>query len=93
MADDEAGDAGMPRDRGACLSQAYVNAFGTYDEPDWDPQQGFVANRERLIKVYDYYRDTYLKRPDQFLWAGLGRMAGGAVISGLDLAVNGGETF
>ena len=93
MADDEAADAGAPRDRGAYLSQAYVNAFGTYDEPDWDPQQGFAANRDRLIKVYDYYRDTCLKRPDQFLWAGLGRMAGGAVIGGLDLAVNGGETF
>jgi len=57
MADDEAADAGAPRDRGAYLSQAYVNAFGTNDEPDWDPQQGFVANRDRLIKVYDYYRD------------------------------------
>jgi hypothetical protein len=57
MADNEAGDAGAPRDRGAYLNQAYVKAFGTYDEPDWDPQQGFVANRDRLIKVYDYYRD------------------------------------
>jgi hypothetical protein len=94
MADDEeVGDAGAPRDRGVYLSQAYVNAFGTYDEPDWDPEQGFAANRDRIVKLYDYYRDTYLKRPDQFLWAGLGRMAGGAVVGGLDLLVNGGETF
>jgi hypothetical protein len=93
MADDEAADAGAPRDRGAYLSQAYVNAFGTYDEPDWDPEQGFAANRDRIVKLYDYYRDTYLKRPDQFLWAGLGRMAGGTVVGGLDLVVQGGETF
>ena len=46
MADDEeVGDAGAPRDRGAYLSQAYINAFGKYDEPDWDPEQGFAANR------------------------------------------------
>jgi hypothetical protein len=75
------------------LSQAYVNAFGKYDEPDWDPEQGFAANRDRIIKLYDHSRDTYLKRPDQFLWAGLSRMAGGAVIGGLDLVVSGGETF
>ena len=63
------------------------------DEPDWDPEQGFAANRDRIVKLYDYYRDTYLKRPDQFLWAGLGRMAGGTVVGGLDLLVDRGETF
>ena len=94
MADEEeVGDAGAPRDRGYYLSQAYVNAFGAYDEPDWNPEQGYAANRDRIIKLYDYYKDTYLKRPDQFLWAGLGRMAGGAVVGGLDLVVHGGETF
>jgi hypothetical protein len=54
MVDDEAADAGASRDRGAYLSQAYVNTFGTYDEPDWDPQQGFVANRDRLINPRDF---------------------------------------
>lgn len=37
---DENGDAGAPRDRGYYLSRAYVNAFGVYDEPNWDPEQG-----------------------------------------------------
>ena len=72
MGDEATGDAGAPRDRGAYLSQAYINAFGKYDEPDWDPDQGFAANRERIIKLYDYYRDAYLKRPDQFLWGRVG---------------------
>jgi len=85
MSEEETGDAGAPRDRGAYLSQAYINAFGKYDEPDWDPEQGFAANRDRIVKLYDYYRDTYLKRPNQFLWAGLGRMAGGAVVGGVDI--------
>jgi hypothetical protein len=90
---DSDGDAGAPRDRPFYLSQAYVNAFGTFDEPDWDPEKGFAANRPRIIQLYDYYQTIYLKRPDQFLWAGLGRMAGGAVVGGLDLVVALGETF
>src|SRR5882672_138388 len=94
MADnDEDGDAGAPRDRGYYLSQAYVNAFGVYDEPDWDPEKGYSANRDRIVKLYDYYQATYLKQPDVFLWAGLGRMAGGAVVGGLDLLAHGEETF
>ncbi len=94
MADnDEDGDAGAPRDRGYYLSVAYVNAFGVYDEADWDPEKGYAANRARIVKLYDYYQATYLKQPDVFLWAGLGRMAGGAVVGGLDLLVKTGESF
>lgn len=54
--------------------------------PDWDPATGFTANRDQIVDVYAYYRDTYLAAPDTFLWAGLGRMAGGAVVGGLDRA-------
>jgi hypothetical protein len=87
------GDAGVPRDLPYYLSQAYINAFGKYDESDWDPEQGFAANRARILQLYDYYNALYLKQPGQFLWAGLGRMAGGAVVGGLDLIVQLGETF
>lgn len=66
--------------------RALENAFGDHGE-DWDPDRGFAANRSRIVKVYDYYRDTYNKTSDIFLWAGLGRMAGGAVVSGLDMLV------
>lgn len=90
---DEAGDAGAPRDQGVFLSQAYINAFGTFDEPEWDGDRGYVANRARILKLYDYYQAVYLKRPDQLLWAGLGRMAGGAVVTGLDLVASAGETL
>ena len=34
---------------GVYLSQAYVNAFRKYDEPDWDTEQGYVANRDRIV--------------------------------------------
>jgi hypothetical protein len=36
---------------------------------------------------------TRLRQQGQFLWAGLGRIAGGAVVSGPDLVVQVGETF
>jgi hypothetical protein len=50
--------------------------------------------QSRILKLYDNYRDTYLARPDLFLWAGLGRMAGGAVGGDLRLFITAGsETF
>jgi hypothetical protein len=74
-------------DRQFYLERAYKKAFGQFDEPQWDPKKGFAANEPRILKLYDYYRDTYLARPDLFLWAGLGRMAGGAVVGGLQFYV------
>jgi hypothetical protein len=65
-------------------NRAYERAFGDHGET-WLPANGFAANRPRIIKLYDYYRDTFNARPDLFLWAGLGRMAGGAVVGGLDV--------
>jgi hypothetical protein len=67
------------------LTAAYTKAFGKRDEAEWDPSLGFSANRARIVKLYDYYRDAYLANPDSFLWAGLARLAGGVVVSGLDL--------
>lgn len=78
----------MARDRSFYLERSYVKAFGQYDPSAWDPDAGFAANQARILKVYEYYRDTFLARPDQFLWAGLGRLAGGAVVGGLRLAVS-----
>jgi hypothetical protein len=52
--------------------------------PSWDPALGFLVNRPQIVDVYAYYRDLALTRPEQLLWAGLGRMAGGAVVGGLD---------
>ena len=80
-------DAGT-KDRQYYLEKAYVAAFGSYDENAWDPSQGFAPNRSRIVQVYDYYRDLYLKAPDVFLWAGLGRMAGGAVVGGMDMLLS-----
>ncbi|MDQ6664960.1 MAG: hypothetical protein M3Z23_11255 [Acidobacteriota bacterium] len=57
---------------------------------DWEPLRGYRPNRLRIVALYDYYRDTYLKGKrlfgsDKLLWTGLGRMAGGAIVGGLDL--------
>jgi hypothetical protein len=51
---------------------------------DWNPQNGWAANRDWVIGVYGYYAGLALAQPDLFLWAGLGRMAGGAVVGGMD---------
>ena len=37
-----------------------------------------------ILVLYDYYRDLYLRAPTRFLWAGLGRLAGGTVVGGMD---------
>ncbi len=65
-------------------NRALDRAFGGRGFPDWDPDAGYAVNRPRILALYDYYRDLYLRSPQRFLWAGLGRMAGGAVVSGLD---------
>lgn len=51
---------------------------------EWLPEAGFAANRARIVDLYNYYRDLSKASPELFLWAGLGRMAGGAVVGGLD---------
>lgn len=63
--------------------RAYQRAFDDQGA-DWDPASGFGPNRARIVRLYGYYQALFNARPDQFLWAGLGRMAGGAVIGGLD---------
>jgi len=61
MGNEEVGDAGAQCDRGAYLSQAYINAFGKYDKPDCYPQQHLAANRDRIVKSYNYYQNASLK--------------------------------
>jgi hypothetical protein len=73
----------MPMTQQDYRDRAYQRAFGDHGE-SWIPAAGFAANRARIVKLYDYYRAVFNDRPDRFLWAGLGRMAGGAVVGGLD---------
>ena len=70
-------------DRDAYISMSWINAFGKRDEAGWNPDAGFAANRDRILKLYDYY--ARVAASDQrLIWAALGRMAGGAVVGGLD---------
>ncbi len=82
MADDEL-DAGT-KDRAYYTQVACQNAFGTSDVSAFDPAQGFPANRDRMLQLYTYYQTTAQKAPDQFLWIGLGHLAGATIVSGLD---------
>jgi hypothetical protein len=78
----------MAGDRLFYLERSYQKAFGQFDPANWAPERGYAANRARILKLYDYYRDTHLARPDRYFWAGLGRLAGGAVVGGLDQFVS-----
>jgi hypothetical protein len=71
-------------DRKSHFSNIALGKANDANLPEWLPEAGFAANRARIIDLYGYYRDLYLSQPDIFLWAGLGRMAGGAVVGGLD---------
>jgi|SRR5215813_1240066 len=74
------------KDREFYLTRAYVNAFGQRDESAWNPALGYRANRPRILKLYKYYEATYLRFPPPvLLWAGLGKLAGAAVVGGLDV--------
>ena len=71
--------------------------FRFKQDRDWNPLRGWVANRDRILALYDYYRDVYLdgkkqSSKDLLIWAGLGRMAGGAVVGGLDFMRDNGMT-
>src|SRR5262245_27536537 len=87
LIDGQATGVYMAGDRQFYLERSYNKAFGQFDPFNWNPDVGFKPNEQRIVKLYDYYRDTYLARPDLFLWAGLGRMAGGAVLGGLRIYV------
>ncbi|MDQ2719720.1 MAG: hypothetical protein M3Z26_08185 [Bacteroidota bacterium] len=53
---------------------------------DWQPDLGYIQNKPIIQKVYEYYKSLFNNSivPDRFLWAGLGRLAGSAVLGGLD---------
>ncbi len=63
---------------------ATINAFGGQT---LQPATGFTsATRSLLVGLYTYYGSLNKKMPTKFNWAGLAKLAGGQVVSGLDLA-------
>ncbi|MBE9036439.1 hypothetical protein [aff. Roholtiella sp. LEGE 12411] len=75
-------DSLYTRNRDFYTQRAYQKAFGQKDG-SWNPELGFKLNERIIRRLYDYYQVTYKAKSDKFLWAGLGRMAGGAVLGGL----------
>src|SRR5437899_7369269 len=71
-------------DRKSHYTNVALGKANSAAHPDWDPDAGFALNRPRIVDVYAYYADLAPTDPDLFLWAGLGHMAGGAVVGGLD---------
>ncbi len=80
--DDAFADNSYTRLRDAWTLKSWEAAFQQKDE-NWDPLAGFAFNEARIRRLYDYYRDLFNSDESRFLWAGLGRMAGGAVLGGL----------
>jgi hypothetical protein len=68
---------------------AQLQQFRANEGGAWNAQapSAWGTNRARIVRLYDYYRRVFLSRPRSFLWAGLGRMAGGAVVGGVDMLV------
>ncbi len=73
------------RNRDFFTLKAYENAFGNKDD-SWNPTFGFIPNEIFNLKLNEYYKMLFTLNNNNFLWAGLGRMAGGAVLGGLRTA-------
>ncbi len=76
-------------DRKSHYTNVALQKANDASHPSWEPELGFPVNRARIVDVYAYYRDLALARPEEFLWAGLGHMAGGAVVGGLASVIRG----
>ena len=79
-----------PVDYGRALKN-YWDSFALreagIDGASWDPALGAEHNRATIEKVYRYYGDLYLRRPE-LEWAGMANMIGPSFAGGfLDLAM------
>jgi hypothetical protein len=63
--------------------QAQALAHAGLSLNTWTPASGFPSNESNVRKVYDYYAALFNTNPDKLLWAGLAKLAGGAVFTGL----------
>ena len=63
--------------------QLMLQRGAAVDMNNFKVASGFNANKPYIQAVYDYYQQLFLQNPDQFSWAGLGRLAGASVYSGL----------
>lgn len=82
---DTARAQGMPPLEYRKLLQAYwqAKAFerAGIDPDEWRPELGAAANRESILKGYEYYRTIFQGNPDM-LWAGMANMVGPGFAAG-----------
>jgi hypothetical protein len=53
------------------------------DASTFDPNNSFMDNNDQLEAIYDYYGETFLRDDENYLWPGLGKLAGASVYAGL----------
>jgi hypothetical protein len=63
--DDPTEDSSYTRLRDFWTVNAVSHSIGNRDA--WDPLAGFGANQNRIIQLYDYYRDLFNSNEPAFL--------------------------
>jgi RHS repeat-associated protein len=53
------------------------------DINNYDPEKGYLTNQQYLLAVFAFYERMYKKDPTDLKWAGLAKIAGGAIMYGL----------
>jgi hypothetical protein len=50
---------------------------------NYKASSGFLANRNNLLAVFNFYGKLFAEQPDEFYWAGLAKLVGAPVYAGL----------
>ncbi|MDQ8208247.1 hypothetical protein QEH52_12055 [Coraliomargarita sp. SDUM461003] len=53
------------------------------DASTFDPNNSFIDNNDQLEAIYNYYGETFLRDDENYIWPGLGKLAGASVYGGL----------
>jgi hypothetical protein len=74
-----------PRPRPVSEWQRLALAAAGIEPAGWQPDDGFERQRPIVERVYAYYASLF-DRNENLLWAGMAKLAGGAVYHGMTLA-------
>ena len=53
------------------------------DASTFNPNNSFISNNDQLEAIYNYYGETFFRDEENYLWPGLGKLAGASVYAGL----------
>lgn len=65
--------------------QTDINDYEVAGGPFLDPLHAkyFAMNKDNILAVYKHYEKIYMAGPEEYLWAGLAKLAGAPVYAGL----------